>query len=629
MDNYTSVQLSPISFEHESDQSVASRVVVAGVVGVGDELGDDTFREYMSRMESEFKKRKEANSSQAHTTNSKETTKTSSSCVHQPVQSKLNSFTTNNNNSIGSSRHNVSKQQTNLSVFDDQVAQHDSAATGDDDDRCLSETSTATVSSADQSRSAVNAFQKQHKQQTQTRKCRRTSANTPSPAVETVDNELALIRRRLALNRHIQSERAASMLDSAYSSDLSDAKSILDSQLHQIRRKSSLTSQFYDDLMREKRRTATASTNALVVATRPKKTATAVAKRSVLLARTKQLHHHHHQDRRRSHSASVGKKAGMSAVPSEYRMLIDESSLLNMLVDEFPGLHLAPATIHTLWQRHSKQLESLGKMRRDLRSLTATTTATTATSQPNANNTAASSDLCQTMASLHLSSSSLPLALGAAKTKESKVLAHVRATHAKQSALMGVMRKELEHVERMHDMRRLRQANSAVRVREREKRAEAAKSQRHVDLFWREKRARMLAQRDSDELIFKRLFDEALKLERQRLLELTAYAREKSALSDRKHLDRIESMENAYKQRFDMLQERARDEKREAQLTFAAQSAQLARMRRECRERLRDDVLVTQEHMCRDTTHKHWRQVDANRVRQDLNKASYIPAKTK
>jgi len=44
-----------------------------------------------------------------------------------------------------------------------------------------------------------------------------------------------------------------------------------------------------------------------------------------------------------------------------------DQDLLPWLLDEFPYLHLSPATLHSLWQRGSLQLEHLSRAEADAR----------------------------------------------------------------------------------------------------------------------------------------------------------------------------------------------------------------------------------------------------------------------
>jgi centrosomal protein CEP95 len=120
------------------------------------------------------------------------------------------------------------------------------------------------------------------------------------------------------------------------------------------------------------------------------------------------------------------------------------------------------------------------------------------------------------------------------------------------------------------------------------------------------------------------MFNESLKLQKERMLEMKRYAKEKSQLSAKEQLNKIESIENFYKNKFALLDEKMRREKEEVSLREKAQHLALSNMKTQVKSKLEKDIVDLQEQMCRDKDFLYWRQMDANRVKMDVNKAKYF-----
>lgn len=70
---------------------------------------------------------------------------------------------------------------------------------------------------------------------------------------------------------------------------------------------------------------------------------------------------------------------------------------------------------------------------------------------------------------------------------------------------------------------------------------------------------------------FRQLFEEGLELQKVRLREQRAYAREQRLEHQRRHQDQIKSMENYYKDQFSLLAEKLAQEREDIQVRKRAQ----------------------------------------------------------
>jgi centrosomal protein CEP95 len=272
------------------------------------------------------------------------------------------------------------------------------------------------------------------------------------------------------------------------------------------------------------------------------------------------------------------------------RFTIGENGILSSLLHEFPYLYTSPETIHYLWQKHATQIQTLTKSQKEISHLV-THGQTTETQNT------------------------------------TKVQAYLRETHRKQEMLMEIMRKELQHMQRMQDLKRKQQIDNQMKAKQREQRCQSAKVKRYYEEFRLKQRSRLIKQTHSEEVIFKRMFNESLKLQKERMLEMKRYAKEKNELNSIQQMNKIESIENFYKNKFTLLNEKMQKEKEEVGLREKAQHVALSTMKVQVRSKLEKDIIDLHEQMCRDKDFLYWRQMDANRVKSDVNKASYFKQK--
>lgn len=138
----------------------------------------------------------------------------------------------------------------------------------------------------------------------------------------------------------------------------------------------------------------------------------------------------------------------------------------------------------------------------------------------------------------------------------------------------------------------------------------------------------MLKQSTNEELVFKRLFEESLKLQKERMLEMKKYVREKSDLVQREQNNKIQSIENAYKNKFAQLNEKMKAEKTEKKMRDQGQKVAISKVKRTDRRRLVNEIGDLQEQMAVDKDSLYWRQVDAERAKLKVLKASYDTRKS-
>jgi hypothetical protein len=409
--------------------------------------------------------------------------------------------------------------------------------------------------------------------------------------LQTVENELGSIRVNINKHKENESGKIKNMLNGIFQDDLKDTEYLMSIGLNKLNRQETITNQLFENAYSKPLYSASTSS---ISTTR--KTARSKA-RAVLIPTCRALNSHRSlkrssstnsldQGNRVRRSASVANhhtsRSSTSSNPSS-RFLFGDDGFLRVLLDEFPHLYTAPETVHYLWQRHAKQIEKLTKEQKEIESKYLN-------KQP------------------HL---------------ETQVQAHLSQVYNKHKMLMEIMRKELAHTQRMEDMKLRKQVENSMKSREREQRFQNAKSKRYYEEFVLQQRAKMMKQATSEELVFKKLFNETLKIQKERLLDLKKYAKEKSELSSKQQMDQIESIENYYKNRFDLLSERVQREKQDTETKIKAQHCALNKKKNQVKQKLETDIRDLQEQLYRDKDFLFWREMDANKLKKEIRKASY------
>ncbi|XP_067942983.1 apical junction molecule-like [Watersipora subatra] len=266
-----------------------------------------------------------------------------------------------------------------------------------------------------------------------------------------------------------------------------------------------------------------------------------------------------------------------AAVPSDSVQALDpdDENFLPNLMDEFPHLYLAPETIQKMWTNHQQQSATVSKC------------------------------------------------MEAEKRKKSKAQATIEDAEKRQALLMNIMQKELEHTRRIKDMREKENAEIESKRKERDVRVQSARVKKYYDEYSTRMKASMLKNKTKEEQLFKRLFAEGLRVQKERMQVLRVYAREQREKRAQKQAVDVESLENFYKDQFGMLAESVSQERKNVEIRDAAQAEVLNKMKMELRRKMERDIKDFQEQLKRDDDDYYFRQLDAEKVVQQLNMTRY------
>ncbi len=383
---------------------------------------------------------------------------------------------------------------------------------------------------------------------------------------QNVTNELSIIKNGIERITNKDSESIKKLLTHIYTEDYKDAKSIGERALNKQKRQSKRTNDFYMNIHQSRPVSSSSSSSVNVHK----------CTKSVLIPDEykKPL------CQKRS-SSRTGPAVQHCASTTKSRLFIGEDGILNTLLDEFPNLYMSTETIHELWSKHARQLESLANEQRD-------------------------------MESKYLNVDG-----------KSYIQTYLDGVYKKQNLLMDIMRKDLHHMQRKQDLKRKQDAENSLKIHTREQRVQAIKIKRYFEEFHLQQRSKMLKNVTKEEVLFKKLFNESLKIQRERVNEMKRYAKDQRNLNVKVQLNQIESIENFYRNKFQLLNEQLEREKSETALKEKAQHDVLIKMKSKLKNKLESDIRDLQGQLCKDEDFLYWRHLDADRIKTDLKYARY------
>lgn len=180
-------------------------------------------------------------------------------------------------------------------------------------------------------------------------------------------------------------------------------------------------------------------------------------------------------------------------------MKVNEHSLLPLMLEQFPFLHVSGQTLSKMWKQQIAQVEQLKKdAHRENRS-------------------------------------------------KKKLQDEIEEALRRHDLLTALVKKEYEHNKRLQDFKDRIHRQKLTLSKIKENRQQSVRARKYYDDYRVQLRAKMMRMRTREEMIFKKLFEEGLQIQKQRLRDLRNYAKEKRDEQKRQHQNELDSMENYYK----------------------------------------------------------------------------------
>ncbi|XP_072539511.1 centrosomal protein of 95 kDa-like isoform X2 [Salminus brasiliensis] len=255
---------------------------------------------------------------------------------------------------------------------------------------------------------------------------------------------------------------------------------------------------------------------------------------------------------------------------------VKENDLLPALLEDYPPLPFSSHTISSMWKQQLRQVDQLNTVDNQRRN-----------------------------------------------ARSAKLTNQVEEAHKRHDLLMEIIHKEQEHNRRLKDFRERIQQQRSTQNKLREQRQQVARARKYHNDYHVQLRARLLRARTREERMFRQVFEEGLELQKARLREQRANAKEQRQEHQRKHREEIEAMENYYRDQFSMLAERLALERQEIQVRKKAQEKALHKMKRELRSKMEREISELQQIIVQNDEDDYFRDLEVERLRKRVQMASF------
>nr|XP_043883862.1 centrosomal protein of 95 kDa-like isoform X2 [Solea senegalensis] len=281
-----------------------------------------------------------------------------------------------------------------------------------------------------------------------------------------------------------------------------------------------------------------------------------------------------HKPQRHTQTAPVRRR--QEAHRKAPSMMVKENELLPVLLEELPHLHITPQVLGRMWEQQMQQVDRL-----------------------------------HTSTSNHQS------------RQRRKRTGELEEAHRKHDLLVDLVSKERDHKKRLRDFQERIQQQKSTQNRVKEQRQQVARAKKYHNDYHVQHRARLMRARTKEEQMFRKLFEEGLELQKVRLREQRAYAKEQQLERQKRHQDHIKSMENYYKDQFSLLAEKLAQERQELQVRKKAQEKALMKMKRELHSRMEREIGELQKIVVQNDEDDYFENLEVQRLRNRMHTASF------
>ncbi|XP_063052291.1 centrosomal protein of 95 kDa-like isoform X2 [Engraulis encrasicolus] len=254
-------------------------------------------------------------------------------------------------------------------------------------------------------------------------------------------------------------------------------------------------------------------------------------------------------------------------------MRVKDNDLLPTLLEDFPGLSLSPHAFSSMWKQQLRQVDHLNAPHN--------------------------------------------------QRSRHKLTHEVDEAQKRHDLLVEIIRKDQEHNRRLKDHRERVQQQKSTQNRLREQRQQVARAKKYYSDYHLQLRSRLARARTREERMFKQIFEEGVELQKARLREERAYAKEQRQEQQRRQRAELEAMENYYRDQLSLLAETLAQERQDIQVRKKAQEKALVKVKRELRSKMEREIGELQRMIIQNDEDDYFRDMEAERLRRRLHMASF------
>ncbi|CAH6776322.1 Cep95 [Phodopus roborovskii] len=274
-------------------------------------------------------------------------------------------------------------------------------------------------------------------------------------------------------------------------------------------------------------------------------------------------------------TAAPSPKGGFLKSSKAAPMKVNEHSLLPLMLEQFPFLYVSDPTLTRMWKQQIAQVEKLKReAQRENRS-------------------------------------------------KKKLQDEIEEALRRHDLLTALVKKESEHNKRLQDFKDRIHRQRLTQSKIKENRQQIVRARKYYDDYRVQLRAKMMRMRTREEMIFKKLFEEGLQIQKERLRDLRNYAKEKRNEEKRQHKNELDSMENYYKDQFSLLADAISQERQELKAREKSQAQTLHKVKRELRAKMEKEIQQLQYLITQNDDDAFFRELEAERFRARLQLASF------
>ncbi|XP_060058549.1 centrosomal protein of 95 kDa isoform X3 [Erinaceus europaeus] len=268
-------------------------------------------------------------------------------------------------------------------------------------------------------------------------------------------------------------------------------------------------------------------------------------------------------------------RSGLPKSNKAVPMQINEHGLLPLMLERLPFLYVSGQTLTKMWKQQMAHIEQLKKDARG------------------------------------------------DKHSKKKFQDEIEEALRRHDLLTALVKKEYEHSKRLQDLKERIHRQKLTQSKIKENRQQIVRARKYYDDYRVQLRAKMMRMRTREEMIFKKLFEDGLQIQKQRLRDLRNYAKEKRNEQKRHHQDELDSMENYYKDQFSLLAEAISQERQEIRAREKSQAQTLNQVKRELRSKMEKEIQQLQYLITQNDDDAFFRELEAERFRSRLHLASF------
>ncbi|KAM9209508.1 centrosomal protein of 95 kDa [Dugong dugon] len=268
-------------------------------------------------------------------------------------------------------------------------------------------------------------------------------------------------------------------------------------------------------------------------------------------------------------------RGGFPKPNKEVPMKVNEQSLLPLMLEQFPFLSVSDQTLSKMWKQQIAQVKQLKKD-----------------------------------------------AYGENRSKK-KLQDEIEEALRRHDLLTALVKKEYEHNRRLQDFKDRINRQRLTQSKIKENRQQIVRARKYYDDYRVQLRAKMMRMRTREEMLFKKLFEEGLQIQKQRLRDLRNYAKEKRDEQKRQHQNELDSMENYYKDQFSLLADAIAQERQELKTREKSQAQTLHKVKRELRSKMEKEIQQLQNMITQNDEDAFFRELEAERFKSRLHLASF------